>query len=249
MVSAMRKLIAGNWKMNGLASSLAEIEAVKESAERAACDIVICPPFTLLEKAVTQAQGSPIAIGAQDCHAKTSGAYTSDISAEMLSEVGARYVILGHSERRAGYHETDMTVARKAAAAHASGLTSIICIGETGAERDDGHALDVVRRQLRGSLPATAASSNTAIAYEPVWAIGTGIVPTLDQIEEVHTFARNLLEDELGPDGRQVRILYGGSVKASNAGSIFDVRNVNGALVGGASLKGADFARIILASA
>jgi triosephosphate isomerase len=242
---AMRKLIAGNWKMNGLASSLAEIETLKRLTEAATCDIVVCPPFTLIGMAAQEARGSHIAIGAQDCHPKSSGAYTSDVSAAMLSEAGASYVILGHSERRAVYHETDMTVARKAAAAHDVGLTSIICVGETRAERDDGFALDVVRRQLRGSLSGTAAGSNTAVAYEPVWAIGTGLVPTVEQIDEVHRTLRQILRQELGDEGSLVRILYGGSVKSSNAASIFEIPDVDGALVGGASLKASDFAEII----
>jgi triosephosphate isomerase len=245
----MRKLIAGNWKMNGLASSLKEIETLKELTSDATCDIVVCPPFTLIEKATQQAHGSHIAIGAQDCHTKTSGAFTSDISAAMLCEAGARFVILGHSERRAVYHETNMIVARKATAAQEAGLVSIICVGETRAERDDGIALDVVRRQLRGSLPTSAASANTAIAYEPVWAIGTGLVPTVEQIDGVHRSLRQILEQELGEEGRLVRILYGGSVKSSNAASIFDVPDVNGALVGGASLKASDFAEIISVAA
>jgi triosephosphate isomerase len=243
----MRKLVVGNWKMNGLASSLAEIETLKVMTDAASCDIVVCPPFTLIEKAARQAQGSHIEIGAQDCHAKTSGAYTSGISAAMLCEVGARFVILGHSERRAVYHETDLIVARKATAAGEAGLASIICVGETRAERDDGIALDVVRRQLRGSLPGDATSAQVAIAYEPVWAIGTGLVPTVEQIGDVHRTLRQVLEQELGEEGRLVRILYGGSVKPSNAAAIFDVPNVNGALVGGASLKASDFAGIISA--
>ncbi|RWX81172.1 triose-phosphate isomerase [Neorhizobium lilium] len=245
----MRNLLAGNWKMNGLASSLAEIDMLKELTGSATCDIVVCPPFTLIEKAAEQVRGSHIAIGAQDCHSKPSGAFTSDISASMLCDVGARFVILGHSERRAVYHESNLTVARKAAAAHGAGLTSIICVGETRAERDDGVALDVVRRQLRGSLPATATGCNTALAYEPVWAIGTGLVPTLEQIDEIHQSLRHILVQELGEEGRAVRILYGGSVKSSNAASIFDVADVNGALVGGASLKASDFAEIISAAA
>ncbi|SCB34781.1 triose-phosphate isomerase [Rhizobium multihospitium] len=245
----MKKLIVGNWKMNGLASSLAEIEALKGLTGEAACDIVVCPPFTLVEKAVERARGSGIAIGAQDCHAQTSGAYTGDVSAEMLAEIGARFVILGHSERRSAYKEMDAVVAGKAAAVHGAGLVSIICVGETREERDEGRAIKVVRAQLEASIPNTATSSNTTIAYEPVWAIGTGLVPTLEQIEEIHSSIRQALEKRLGENGQGVRILYGGSVKASNAKAIFGVSNVDGALVGGASLKASEFAGIITAAA
>ncbi|SCB11769.1 triosephosphate isomerase [Rhizobium miluonense] len=234
--------------MNGLASSLAEIEALKGLTGEAARDIVVCPPFTLVEKAVECTKGAAIAVGAQDCHAQTSGAYTGDVSAEMLAEIGARFVILGHSERHSAYKEMDAAVAGKAAAVHKAGLTSIICIGETRAERDEGRAIDVVRAQLEGSIPDTATSSNTAIAYEPVWAIGTGLVPSLEQIEEVHLSIRQTLGERLGEDGYSVRILYGGSVKVSNAAAIFGVSNVDGALVGGASLKASEFAEIILAA-
>ncbi|AYG69762.1 MULTISPECIES: triose-phosphate isomerase [unclassified Rhizobium] len=243
----MKKLIAGNWKMNGLASSLAEIEALKGITGEAACDIVVCPPFTLVEKAAERTRGSGIAIGAQDCHAQASGAYTGDVSAEMLAEIGARFVILGHSERRSVYREADAAVAGKAAAVHRAGLTSIICVGETRAERDEGRAIEVVRAQLEGSIPDAATGSNMTIAYEPVWAIGTGLVPTLEQIDEVHSSIRQTLEELLGDDGAHVRILYGGSVKASNAKAIFGVRHVDGALVGGASLKASEFAGIISA--
>ncbi len=244
----MRKLIAGNWKMNGLASSLAEIEALKAITGEAACDIVVCPPFTLVEKAVERVRGSGMAIGAQDCHARTSGAYTGDVSAEMLAEIGARFVILGHSERRSAYRETDDAVAAKAVAVHETGLTSIICVGETHAERDESRAIEVVRGQLEASIPNTVTGSNTVIAYEPVWAIGTGLVPTVEQIEEMHSSIRQALEKRLGEEGKDVRILYGGSVKASNARAIFGVRNVDGALVGGASLKASEFAGIISAA-
>ncbi|MGY5801984.1 triose-phosphate isomerase [Rhizobium sp. LEGMi12c] len=244
----MKKLIAGNWKMNGLASSLAEIEALKGITGEAACDIVVCPPFTLVEKAAECAAGSVIAVGAQDCHAQAAGAFTGDVSAEMLAEIGARFVILGHSERRSAYGEADAAVAGKAIAVHKAGLTSIICVGETREERDEGRAIEVVRAQLEGSIPDTATNANMAIAYEPVWAIGTGLVPTLEQIEEVHSSIRQTLERRLGEDGQGVRILYGGSVKASNAKAIFGVSNVDGALVGGASLKASEFAGIISAT-
>ncbi|CDM61296.1 MULTISPECIES: triose-phosphate isomerase [Rhizobium] len=244
----MRKLVAGNWKMYGLASSLAEIEALKGLTGEAACDIVVCPPFTLLEKAAERAKDSTVAIGAQDCHRQISDAYTGDVSAEMLVDPGARFVILGHSERRVFHHETDAMVATKVTAARTAGLTAIICVGETRSERGDGKAIEVVGAQLRASVPAGASSSNLVIAYEPVWAIGTGLVPTIEQIEEIHSSIRQRLE-ELGEDRRNVRIPYGGSVKASNAAAIFGAENVDGALVGGASLKATEFAGIISAAA
>ncbi len=234
--------------MNGLAPSLAEIEALKGLTGMATCDIVVCPPFTLIEKAAERAKGSAIIIGAQDCHAQVSGAYTGDVAAEMLADAGARFVILGHSERRVYHHETDPVVAAKVAAAHKAGLIAIVCVGETRSERDDGRAVDVVGGQLRGSIPEGATSSNIAIAYEPVWAIGTGLVPSLEQIEEMHSSIRQMLIERLGGDGSNVRILYGGSVKSSNAAEIFAVANVDGALVGGASLKAEDFGGIISAA-
>lgn len=234
--------------MNGLAASLAEIVALKEKAGGATCDVVVCPPFTLIEKAAAQMNGSPFSIGAQDCHPQTTGAFTGDVSAAMLADAGARYVILGHSERRAGYTESDELIASKAAAAHAAGLTTIICVGETRHERDEGRAIEIVGAQLQGSIPTSADSSNMAIAYEPVWAIGTGLVPTIEEIAEVHAFIRRMLEERLGQHGRNVRILYGGSVKASNAAAIFSVPDVDGALVGGASLKADEFAGIIAAA-
>ncbi|MGV1759629.1 triose-phosphate isomerase [Rhizobium sp. A22-96] len=245
----MRKLIAGNWKMNGLASSLAEIEALRGLTGEATCDIVVFPPLTLVEKAVERALGSAISIGAQDCHAEFAGAYTGDISAAMLAEIGARFVIVGHSERRSSYLEADCAVAAKAAAAHRAGLTSIICVGETRQQRDEGKAIEVVRAQLEGSIPDCTTSTNTAIAYEPVWAIGTGLVPSIAEIEEVHAAIRHVLEERLKRDGTLVRILYGGSVKAANAAAIFGVPNVDGALVGGASLKASEFSGIISAVA
>jgi triosephosphate isomerase len=244
----MRKLIAGNWKMNGLVSSQAEIEALKGLTGSAACDIVVCPPFTLIERAVERVQSSNLAIGAQDCHTHDSGAHTGDVSAEMLADAGARYIILGHSERRVAHGEDDEIVLAKAVAAHRAGLIAIVCVGETRHERDEGRAIEVVVEQLRGSVPKGATSLNLVIAYEPVWAIGTGQVPTSEQIEQMHAAIRQMLLEHLGKDGRSVRILYGGSVKASNAEAIFGLRNVDGALVGGASLKASDFARIILAA-
>lgn len=234
--------------MNGLISSQAEIEALKGLTGSATCDIVVCPPLTLIDRAVERVKGSNLAIGAQDCHAQQSGAHTGDVSAEMLADIGARYVILGHSERRVSHGEDDEIVRAKAVAAHRAGLIAIVCVGETRHERDEGRAIEVVGGQLRESVSEGATSANLVIAYEPVWAIGTGLVPTDEQIEEVHAAIRQMLEERLGGDGHSVRILYGGSVKPSNAAAIFGLRNVDGALVGGASLKASEFAGIISAA-
>ncbi|WP_406870532.1 triose-phosphate isomerase [Thioclava sp. 'Guangxiensis'] len=242
----MRKLAAGNWKMNGLAANLAEIETLVAEHGDAACDVLICPPATLLAPMAATAAGK-IELGGQDCHAKTSGAHTGDISAAMLKDAGATSVILGHSERRADHGESDADVAAKSLAAYEAGLIAVICIGETEAERDAGTTLDVIGTQLAGSVPDTATAANTVIAYEPVWAIGTGRTPTLEQIAEVHDFMRDTLAKRFGEEAKGMRLLYGGSVKPSNATEIFAVSNVDGALVGGASLKAADFGAIISA--
>ncbi|CUI02017.1 triose-phosphate isomerase [Leisingera aquaemixtae] len=241
-----RKLAAGNWKMNGTGAALAELAALAESHPAPAADILICPPATLLSRAAEAARG--IAIGGQDCHARASGAHTGDLSAAMLKDAGASAVILGHSERRADHGETDAQVCAKAEAAMAEGLTAVICIGETLAEREAGNTLKVAGTQLAGSVPESATGANTVIAYEPVWAIGTGKVPTLEQIAEVHDFLRAELTARFGTGtADSIRLLYGGSVKPSNAAEIFAVSNVDGALVGGASLKAADFSPIITA--
>ncbi|MCC0065340.1 MAG: triose-phosphate isomerase, partial [Defluviimonas sp.] len=235
-----RKLAAGNWKMNGLAASLDEIAALAGSAGTAACEVLICPPATLVAAAAAMgAKG--VMIGGQDCHEKAAGAHTGDISAAMLADAGASHVILGHSERRADHGESDALVRAKAATAGAAGLVRILCVGETEAERDAGRTLAVIGTQLLGSLPDGATAADTVIAYEPVWAIGTGRTPTLEQIAEVHDFLRARLRDRFGAEGAAMRLLYGGSVKPDNAGSIFAIANVDGALVGGASLKAADF--------
>ncbi|MDM8351346.1 triose-phosphate isomerase [Brevundimonas diminuta] len=243
------KLVAGNWKMNGLGASLAEAEtlekALKEQA--AACRVALCPPATLIDRMAQALKGGVVEIGGQDCHAETSGAYTGSVSAEMVRDAGAGLVILGHSERRAGFGETDADVAAKVEAALAAGLEPIVCIGETLQEREAGQAVEVVSRQVAGSLPASLAGKAFAVAYEPVWAIGTGLTPTLEQIEEVHAAVRAAMAAKLGEGGRVAPILYGGSVKPSNAREILAVAEVGGALVGGASLKAEDFLGIIRA--
>jgi triosephosphate isomerase (TIM) len=243
-----RGLAAGNWKMNGTAASLGEVSALAEAHPEPGCDVLICPPATLLARLSEAAKGTGIATGGQDCHAGESGAHTGDVAAEMLKDAGASYVILGHSERRADHGETDADVAAKAEAAWRAGLTAIVCVGETLEEREAERTLDVVGGQLAGSIPNGASPDRLVVAYEPVWAIGTGKVPTLEQIGEVHGAIRKALNDRFGePVGSGVRILYGGSVKPSNASEIFAVNDVDGALVGGASLRAADFGGIIAA--
>ncbi len=243
----MRKLAAGNWKMNGTAASLAEVQALIAAQPAPACEMLLCPPATLISAMATVARGSALMVGAQDCHAKPSGAHTGDLSAPMLADAGASHVILGHSERRADHGETDAQVRAKAEAAQAAGLVAIVCVGETEAQRDAGETLAVIGAQIDGSVPTTSTAANLVIAYEPVWAIGTGRTPTLSQIAEVHAFLRARLADHIGAQAAQVRLLYGGSVKPSNAAEIFALPDVDGALVGGASLKAADFAPIVAA--
>ncbi|WP_435168645.1 triose-phosphate isomerase [Falsirhodobacter sp. 1013] len=241
----MRGLAAGNWKMNGTGESLSEIEALVAAHPAPGCDVLICPPATLLARLASMAQGTGLKVGGQDCHAAASGAHTGDISAPMLAEAGAKYVILGHSERRADHAESDAVVAAKVTAAQAAGLITIVCVGETEAERDGGRTLDIIATQIDGSLPQGVDAARLVIAYEPVWAIGTGRTPTNDQIAEVHAALRAQLSDRFGTD--RIALLYGGSVKPSNAAEIFAIPHVNGALVGGASLKAADFGGIIAA--
>jgi triosephosphate isomerase (TIM) len=243
----MKKLAAGNWKMNGTRSALAEAQALVAAHPAPACEMLLCPPATLVAALASQAGGTSLMVGGQDCHAKASGAHTGDISAPMLADVGATHVILGHSERRADHGETDALVKSKAEAALAAGLIAIVCIGETEAQRDAGTTLDVIGGQLDGSIPQGATAANLVIAYEPVWAIGTGRTPTLAEIAEVHAFLRKRLEGLIGAQAAGVRLLYGGSVKPSNATEIFAVPHVDGALVGGASLKAADFGAIVAA--
>ena len=243
----MQKLAAGNWKMNGLAAALAEVSALIAAHPTPKCEMLLCPPATLLAQMNWAARGSHLKLGGQDCHANPSGAHTGDISAAMLKDAGAGYVILGHSERRADHGETNLQVKAKAEAAIAANLTAMVCLGETEAQRDAGQTLALCGAQLQGSLPAGATAANLVIAYEPVWAIGTGRTPTLAQIAEVHGHLRAELVKALGQEGHGVRILYGGSVKPSNAAEIFAVDYVDGALVGGASLKAADFGAIVAA--
>ena len=241
----MRRLAAGNWKMNGTAESLDEARSLASEFPSPDCDILICPPATLLSRMAETAAGTAIAVGAQDCHANPSGAHTGDISAEMIADAGGTYVIVGHSERRADHGESSAEIRAKAMAAWSAGLAAIICVGETLQEREDGRTLEVVRGQLGGSVPDGASCKNTVIAYEPVWAIGTGKVPTLPEIAEVHGDIRKELTERFGAEAREIRLLYGGSVKPSNAHEIFGVPNVDGALVGGASLNADDFGMIV----
>ncbi len=245
-----RKLVAGNWKMNGLRSALLEVQAMVAGARGLGqVDLAICPPATLSPSVGEVLLGSPIALGGQDCHASANGAFTGDVSAEMWADLGARFVIVGHSERRQYHAETDAIVAAKAAAACRAGLSPIICVGESLAERDAGDTLSVIAGQLAGSIPDEAGRPDTVIAYEPVWAIGTGRTPTLAQVEEVHQAIGRALDARFGAAGLQIRVLYGGSVKPDNAAQLMAVPGVDGALVGGASLKAADFLAIARACA
>ena len=243
MAGTLTPLVAGNWKMNGLVASEAELAKIIHGATALAgkADLMVCPPATLVAAFAGAARGSALAIGGQDCHAEPSGAHTGDIAAEMLADAGARAVIVGHSERRTDHRETDAQVRAKALAARRAGLTAIVCVGEQRAEREAGQTLTVVGRQLDGSLPDGATTADLVIAYEPVWAIGTGLTPTPADVAEVHAFIRERLTERYGAPGGQVRILYGGSVKPGNAKELLGIHHVNGALVGGASLKAEDF--------
>jgi triosephosphate isomerase len=242
----MRPLVAGNWKMNGLVASLAELVSLKAAlaAKAPACEVLVCPPFTLLAQAAVV---GGVALGGQDCSPKDSGAFTGDISAAMLKDAGASSVIVGHSERRQVHGERDSDVAAKAQAAWRAGLSAIICVGETQAQRDAGNAHGICAGQLDASVPDGATPQNTTIAYEPVWAIGTGKTPTLNDIKAMHAHIRSCLVRRLGEGAKGMRILYGGSVKPDNAADILNLPEVNGALVGGASLKASDFLSIITA--
>ena len=242
----MRKLIAGNWKMNGLKSGAEQITAIIDGLSKAAieADCLICPPFTLVGAFARQAEGSKLKIGAQDCHHVVAGAHTGDISAQMLADAGASHVILGHSERRADHGELSADVALKAVAANEAGLVPIICVGESLSDREAGITKKVVLGQLEASVPDVLADQSFVIAYEPVWAIGTGLTASVEQIAEVHLEIRNALEKRFGAAGSAVQILYGGSMKPANAADILGVANVDGGLIGGASLKAEDFLSI-----
>jgi triosephosphate isomerase (TIM) len=247
MPNAIRPLIAGNWKMNGLKGSVSELQAMIDGAAKVAAkaDLLVCPPATLIAAFADKVRGSKsLAIGAQDCHPKASGAHTGDLAAEMLADAGASAIIVGHSERRADHGESDALVRQKAEAAWRAGLVAIVCVGETQAHRDAGQTLHICGGQLSGSLPDGATAANLVVAYEPVWAIGTGLTATAQDVEQVHMFIRDTLMARFNGEGTKIRILYGGSVKPSNAAELMAVPNVNGALVGGASLKAADFLAI-----
>ncbi|MDT0681985.1 triose-phosphate isomerase [Roseicyclus sp. F158] len=243
-----RKMAAGNWKMNGTAEALGEVDKLLAAHPAPSCDVLICPPATLLHRLSDRLQGSAVRAGGQDCHAAETGAHTGDVSAAMLRDAGATHVILGHSERRSDHGEADDTVRAKTEAALGADLVAIVCVGETEAQRDAGETLGVISTQLKGSIPDGASGETLVVAYEPVWAIGTGRTPTLDQIAEVHDAIRAELSERFGAEAADaVRLLYGGSVKPANAEEIFGVSNVDGALVGGASLKADDFGGIIAA--
>jgi triosephosphate isomerase (TIM) len=249
MSQSIKPLVAGNWKMNGSTAMLKEprLLAAMMRDVKTKCDILVCPPAILTRRIRGVLKGSKIKVGGQDCHAAASGAHTGDISAEMLLDAGAAYVIVGHSERRTNHKETDATIAAKAKAAHRAGLVAIICIGETLDQRKAGQTLAVLSEQLKGSIPEGANAANTVVAYEPVWAIGTGLTASTAEVAEAHTHVRNDIAKIMGEEGGKTRILYGGSVKPSNAVELMGAANVNGALVGGASLKAADFIGIIKA--
>jgi triosephosphate isomerase (TIM) len=247
MTETTRPLIAGNWKMNGLKASMTEFEAMLAGAKGLAgkADLLVCPPATLLAAFAERARGlGLLALGAQDCHPKPSGPHTGDLSAEMLADAGAKAIIVGHSERRADHHENDLLVRQKTEAVWRAGLMAIVCIGETEQQRDAGQALDVCRNQLNVSLPEGSRAGNMVVAYEPVWAIGSGRTPSVSDVEQIHGSIRDLLIKRFSSEGARMRILYGGSVKPSNAAELMAVANVNGALVGGASLKAIDFLAI-----
>jgi len=247
----IRPMIAGNWKMNGTSEDLGELRAIASALSSdfgRGFDAVICPPATLLSRAVQILQGESLKLGGQDCHFANTGAHTGDISAVMLKDAGADFVILGHSERRTSYQESDVVISRKVATAIEAQLHVILCVGETLAQREAGRTLDLIGQQLDGSLPETAIAQNIIIAYEPVWAIGSGKVPSLEEIQTVHHFIRQKMQNRFGAEGPQIRLLYGGSVKPDNAGQILELNDVNGALVGGASLKAVDFIAICAAA-
>jgi triosephosphate isomerase len=246
---ANRPLVVGNWKMNGVFASLAEVRAVRDHISApgfdGGADVMICPPATLIAALAREAEGSKLQVGAQNCHADPNGAHTGEIAAEMLKDAGARAVIVGHSERRTEYNETDAMVLTKVKAAHRAGLIAIVCIGETLVQRQAGQTLAIVGRQLQNSLPDVATGQDTVVAYEPVWTIGTGLTPSKEDVSEAHAALRLQLQARFMSEGEAMRLLYGGSVKPSNAKELMAIANVNGLLVGGASLKAVDFLGII----
>lgn len=244
-MARLRQLIAGNWKMNGLRRSLDELKAMKAGLADARCEVAICPPATLIGECVWTLGETNLLIGGQDCHQDASGAHTGDISAEMIADAGGKLVIVGHSERRTDHGETDPMVRAKTEAAWRAGLLAVLCIGETKAQREADQTLDVLEQQLWGSVPDAAKPANLVIAYEPVWAIGTGLTASSDDIVKAHAHIRARLTDRFGPEAAGIRIQYGGSVKPGNAKEILALPNVDGALVGGASLKAADFLGIV----
>jgi triosephosphate isomerase (TIM) len=250
MTPGVRALVAGNWKMHGLSGSLAEIDAMRRAAdagEAGLAELLVCPPATLLAQAAWRIKGGELSLGAQDCHPLASGAFTGDISAPMLKDAGATYVIVGHSERRTLHHETDALVRVKVEAALGAGLVPIVCVGETKTERESGEAMTIVPRQIIGSLPSSGAPETLVVAYEPIWAIGTGLIPTPADVAEMHLMIRTLLGEMYGAQGLRMRLLYGGSVKPSNCGELLTLENVDGALVGGASLRATEFLAIAAA--
>ena len=242
----MSKLVAGNWKMFGDKNMISEIKKIDQHCNEVRCEVAICPPFPLILSAYEQTKN--IQIGAQNCHTDINGAHTGEVSAEMLTEVGAKLIIVGHSERRQDNYESNDIVKLKSEAVHRAGATAVVCIGETLKERETDKTLSVLQEQMLNSLPKNVNPLNTVVAYEPVWAIGTGLVPEIDQIRAAHSFIRGFLASTYGAEAHNVKILYGGSVKGSNAKEIFSISNVNGALVGGASLKSNDFIEIITAA-
>ena len=242
----MSKLVAGNWKMFGDKNMISEIKKIDQHCYEVRCEVAICPPFPLILSAYEQTKN--IQIGAQNCHTDINGAHTGEVSAEMLTEVGAQLIIVGHSERRQDNYESNDIVKLKSEAVHRAGATAVVCIGETLKERETDKTLSVLQEQMLNSLPKNVNPLNTVVAYEPVWAIGTGLVPEIDQIRAAHSFIRGFLASTYGAEAHNVKILYGGSVKGSNAKEIFSISNVNGALVGGASLKSNDFIEIITAA-
>ena len=250
-MATRKKLIAGNWKMNGLAASAPEfvrMVAAYQAGLKTSVDLMVFPPFTLLTSFATASRGAGVTVGGQDCHAEASGAHTGDVSAEMIADAGGGAVIVGHSERRQDHAETDAIVRAKAEAARRAKLVAVICVGETHAQREANEAKAIVGGQLAGSIPDASSAANVVVAYEPVWAIGTGLTPTVEQVAEMHGFIRSALVERFGPKGANIRVLYGGSVKPGNAAELMHADDVDGALVGGASLKADDFLAIAKAA-